>query len=87
VSARHGFSEDPAVPRVLALLGAKGLEVDLATASFFLGRETLLATNRPGMAIWRERLFAVMARNARRATKFFCLPPDRVIELGTEIEL
>ena len=87
VSARHGFSEDPAVPRVLALLGTKGLEIDPATASFFLGRETLLATNRPGMAIWRERLFAVMARNARRATKFFCLPPERVIELGTEIEL
>jgi KUP system potassium uptake protein len=87
VSARHGFAEDPVVPAVLALLHDKGLDVNLATASFFLGRETLLATNRPGMAIWRERLFAVMARNARRATKFFCLPPERVIELGTEIEL
>jgi KUP system potassium uptake protein len=87
VVARHGFSEDPEVPPVLALLFSKGLEIDPAQVTFFLGRETLLATNRPGMAIWRERLFAVMARNARRATKFFCLPPERVVELGTEIEL
>jgi KUP system potassium uptake protein len=87
VIARHGFSEDPEVPPVLALLFSKGLEIDPAQVTFFLGRETLLATNRPGMAIWRERLFAVMARNARRATKFFCLPPERVVELGTEIEL
>jgi KUP system potassium uptake protein len=87
VVARHGFSEDPEVPPLLALLFSKGLEVDPAQVTFFLGRETLLATNRPGMAIWRERLFAVLARNARRATKFFCLPPERVVELGTEIEL
>ncbi|NUO95408.1 MAG: hypothetical protein HOQ14_13055, partial [Gemmatimonadaceae bacterium] len=53
----------------------------------FLGRETLLATNRPGMAIWREKLFAALSRNARRATKYFCLPSSRVVELGTEIEL
>jgi KUP system potassium uptake protein len=87
VIARHGFSEDPAVPAVLALLAVRGVEVDPQEATFFLGRETLLATNRPGMAIWRERLFALLARNARRATKFFCLPPERVVELGTEIEL
>jgi KUP system potassium uptake protein len=87
IVARHGFSEDPAVPPVLALLGGRGLEIDPAQVSFFLGRETLLATNRPGMAIWRERLFALLARNARRATKYFCLPPERVVELGTEIEL
>jgi KUP system potassium uptake protein len=87
VVAHHGFSEDPEVPPLLALLFSKGLEVDPDQVTFFLGRETLLATNRPGMAIWRERLFAVLARNARRATKFFCLPPERVVELGTEIEL
>jgi KUP system potassium uptake protein len=87
VIARHGFAEDPEVPPVLKRLGSLGLTVDLADTTFFLGRETLLATNRPGMAIWRERLFATLSRNARRATKYFCLPSNRVVELGTEIEL
>jgi KUP system potassium uptake protein len=87
VVARHGFTEDPNVPRVLEWLGDLGLVVDADDTTFFLGRETLLATKRPGMALWRERLFAVLARNARRATKFFCLPTERVVELGTEIEL
>ena len=87
VIARHGFAEDPQVPPVLKRLAAHGLPVDPAETTFFLGRETLLATNRPGMAIWREKLFAALARNARRATKYFCLPSDRVVELGTEIEL
>jgi KUP system potassium uptake protein len=75
------------VPSVLKRLAALGLEVDPAETSFFVGRETLLATNRPGMAIWREKLFAALSRNARRATKYFCLPSNRVVELGAEIEL
>jgi KUP system potassium uptake protein len=87
VVARHGFAEDPAVPAVLERLRREGLDIDPAQATFFLGHETLLATDRPGMAIWRERLFALLSRNARRATKFFRLPPDRVCELGAEIEL
>jgi len=87
VIARHGFVEDPEVPPILERTAALGLVIDPADTTFFLGRETLLATNRPGMALWRERLFAVLARNARRATKFFRLPSERVVELGTEIEL
>jgi KUP system potassium uptake protein len=87
VIARHGFTEDPAVPPVLERLATLGLDVDLADTTFFLGRETLLATNRPGMAIWREKLFATLSRNARRATKYFRLPSNRVVELGAEIEL
>ena len=87
VVARHGFAEDPEVPPVLKRLAAHGLVIDPSDTTFFLGRETLLATNRPGMAIWREKLFAILARNARRATKFFRLPSDRVVELGAEIEL
>jgi KUP system potassium uptake protein len=87
VIARHGFTEDPEVPPVLKRLAAQGLEIDPADTTFFLGRETLLATNRPGMAIWREKLFVFLARNARRATKYFRLPSDRVVELGAEIEL
>jgi KUP system potassium uptake protein len=87
VVASHGFAEDAEVPAVLERLRREDMAVDPKDATFFLGRETLLATNRPGMALWRERLFARMSRNARRATKFFKLPPERVVELGTEIEL
>jgi KUP system potassium uptake protein len=87
VVAQHGFTEDPDVPAVLDRLREIGLDVDPGATTFFLGRETLLVTERPGMAMWRERLFAVLARNARRATKFFHLPPERVVELGAEIEL
>ena len=87
VIARHGFAEDPEVPPLLKRLAAQGLTIDPAETTFFLGKETLLATKRPGMAIWREKLFATLARNARRATKYFCLPSDRVMELGAEIEL
>jgi KUP system potassium uptake protein len=57
------------------------------STTFFLGRETLIASSRPGMAIWRERLFALMSRNAQRATAYFRIPPNRVVELGTQIEL
>lgn len=55
--------------------------------SYFLGRETLIASRKPGMALWREKLFALMSRNARTATSFFNLPPNRVVELGAQIEL
>jgi KUP system potassium uptake protein len=87
VIARHGFAEDPGVPELLDQLRLDELHVDKSDTTFFLGRETLLATDRPGMAIWRERLFTVLSRNARRATVFFRLPPDRVVELGAQIEL
>ena len=87
VVARFGFSEDPEVPALLERLPQHGLEIDPEQSTYFLGRETLLATDRPGMAIWRERLFALLSRNARRATRYFRLPPGRVCELGTEIEL
>ena len=87
VVAHHGFAEDIDVPTVLGWLKEKGINVDVSDTTFFLGRETLLATDRPGMALWRERLFALLSRNARRATKFFRLPPDRVCGLGAEIEL
>jgi K+ transporter len=53
----------------------------------FLGRETLIATKTPGMAMWRERLFVLMARNAVRATAFFRLPAERVVELGVQVEM
>ena len=87
VSARYGFAEDPEVPAVLERCRQQGLEIDPAQTTFFVGRETLLATERPGMALWRERLFASLARNARRATRYFKIPPSRVVEVGAEIEL
>jgi KUP system potassium uptake protein len=87
VVGRFGFAEDPDVPCLFRELATAGLQVEMAESSFFLGRETLYATKRPGMAIWRERLFTVLARNARRATAYFRLPRERVVEIGAEIEL
>ena len=87
VSAKFGFAEDSDVPVVLELASRNGMTIDPATSTFFMGREILLATERPGMAIWRERLYARLARNARRATRYFNIPSNRVVELGAEIEL
>jgi KUP system potassium uptake protein len=87
VTVAYGFMEEPDVPAALEGLSAHGLHVDLATTTFFLGRETLLATNRPGMAVWREQLFVLMSSNAMRATTFFKIPSERVVELGMQLEL
>ncbi|HET8655630.1 MAG TPA: potassium transporter Kup [Longimicrobiaceae bacterium] len=87
VVLRYGFMEDPDVPAALRRIQVDGLDLRPMRTSFFLGRETLIASKRPGMAIWREKLFAFMSRNARTATSFFGLPPNRVIELGAQIEL
>ncbi|HEX6040033.1 potassium transporter Kup [Longimicrobium sp.] len=87
VLLRYGFTEDPDIPSGLALAKKKGLVFKPMETSYFLGRETLIASRNPGMAIWREHLFSVMSRNARSATSFFGLPPNRVVELGAQIEL
>lgn len=85
--ARYGFAEDPEVPKLFEHLEVDGEHFELEETTFFLGRENLRATDKPGMALWREKLFALMSRNARRATSYFRLPPDRVIEVGTQIRL
>ncbi len=87
VILHYGFMEMPNVPRDLALARHAGLQIKMKEVSYFLGRERLFASKQPGMAIWREKLFAVLSRNARPATDFFRLPPGRVVELGTQIEL
>lgn len=87
IVARYGFMEIPEVPALLASVEVPGVSFDPASTSFFLGRETLLATSRPGMAIWRERLFSWMVRNAQGAALYFRLPTNRVVELGAQIEL
>lgn len=85
VILRYGFMQSPNVPRALQALNVPGIDPRYLT--YFIGRESLLATPRPGMAIWRERLFAVMSRNTRSAASFFRLPPDQVVEIGARVEL
>jgi len=87
VKAYYGFMESPNIPRVLERLGKKGLAIDIYTTSFFLGRETLLPTGASPMTKWRKHLFIFMSRNAWNATSFFRVPPDRVVELGNQVEI
>jgi KUP system potassium uptake protein len=87
VTARYGFMQDPDIKEVLDACRELGLDIHVDNATFFLGRETLIATQRPGMAIWREKLFSYMTRNALRATAFFRIPPNQVFEVGAQVEL
>ena len=87
VTLRYGFMEEPGVPEAISDARARGLPIDKDDITYFLGRETLLPANHPGMAPWREKLFALMSRNAMRATAFFRIPPERVVELGMQVEL
>jgi KUP system potassium uptake protein len=87
VRARFGFFEEPSVPKVLALAAEQGLEFKEIETTFFLSRETIVPSKNPGMALWRESLFAVMARNAQSATAFFRIPANRVVELGMQVEI
>lgn len=87
VIASYGFMESPNMPEIIELVNKKGVSIDIYTTSFFLGRETLFATGAAPMAHWRKILFIFMSRNAWNATSFFRLPPDRVVELGNQVEL
>ncbi len=83
----YGFTEDPDVPELLENCGRKGFSFDMMETSFFVSRETLIATVAPGMALWREKLFVSMSKNATKASEFFQIPTNRVVELGTQVEL
>lgn len=87
VTMHFGFMEDPNIPAALAHASTPAFPIVLEETTFFLGTETLLVTKRPGMALWRERLFVLMSRNALRATSFFKIPPERVVEIGMQVEL
>jgi KUP system potassium uptake protein len=87
VVLRYGFMEEIDVPTALAQLKGVGPQCKMMDTSFFLARQTLLASSRPGMAIWREKLFAWMLRNAESAMEFFKLPTNRVVELGSQVEI
>ncbi len=85
--AHFGFKDEPDVPAALAACQRFGLEFNMMQTSFFLSRETIISTGIPGMAPWREHLFIAMARNAESAMSFFKIPTNRVIELGSQVEI
>lgn len=87
VILRYGFMDELNVPEQLGKLEGCGPACKMMDTSFFLARQTLISTARPGMAIWRERLFAWMLRNSESAMEFFKLPPNRVVELGSQVEI
>jgi KUP system potassium uptake protein len=83
----YGFMDDVDIPAALALLKGCGGDFQPMATSFFLGRQKVIPSKRPGMAVWREQLFAWMTRTSESAMDFFKLPTNRVIELGTQIEI
>ena len=83
----YGFKDETNIPSALELCAAQGLEFNMMDTSFFLSRETLIPSAKPGMALWREKLFISMARNAGSVTTYFQIPTNRVVELGTQVEL
>ena len=87
VVAKYGFMQDPDIPQLLEKIDHPGLEFPPGNTTYFLGRESLFPSRKAGMALWREKLFSVLSRNALPATNFFRLPPNRVVELGAQIEL
>jgi KUP system potassium uptake protein len=87
VLAFYGFMETPNVPDIMERASRLGLQTELFTTTYFLGRETLLTTGRSKMSQWRKSLFTFMARNAQTPMTYFGLPPDRVVEIGVQIEL
>jgi KUP system potassium uptake protein len=87
VVLRYGFLEETDVPAALKQVDMCGEPFEMMKTSFFLSRQTLLPSARPGMPIWREKLFAWMLRNAAGAMEFFRLPTNRVVELGSQVEI
>ncbi|MET0203731.1 MAG: potassium transporter Kup [Casimicrobiaceae bacterium] len=87
MTTNYGFKEDPDIPALLEECGRKGFAFDMMETSFFVSRETLIPTVAPGMALWREKLFVSMSKNATKASEFFQIPTNRVVELGTQVEL
>jgi KUP system potassium uptake protein len=86
VIANYGFMQSPNIPEVLMFVAARGVPVPPMETSYYLGRERLVLTGQAKMPRWRKSLFALMSRNARSATEFFQIPPNRVVELGAQIE-
>lgn len=87
IIARCGFMESPDIRRILQRCAAHGCEIPLQETSFFLSRLGFLATPKPGMAIWRERIFVFLSRNTQRASSYFHLPAEQVVEIGLVLEI
>ncbi len=87
VVLRYGFMEEVDVPAALKRVHTCGADFKMMDTSFFLSRQTLLPSERPGMMLWREKLFSWMLRNAESAMEFFRLPTNRVVELGSQVEI
>jgi KUP system potassium uptake protein len=87
ITGYYGFKEQPDVPALLAECASQNMEFDMMDTSFFLSRERIIASVAPGMALWREKLFVAMSRNSAAATDFFQIPTNRVVELGTQVEI
>jgi len=83
----YGFMDRTNIPQAIELIKNEGVEIDTSQVSYFLGRETLIVNGKMGMPIWRETIFAVLSRNAQRATRYFNLPAEKVFEVGTNIEI
>ena len=79
--------ETPNVPQILRLCRLQGLDIDALSASFFIGRETLIPSDKPDLNPWQEKIFLVMFRNASSPIQFFKVPPERVVELGVQFEV
>jgi len=87
LTGHYGFLEDPNIPELFEVAAAQGLRIDMDDVTYFLGREALRVTQAPGMARWREHLFAFMSRNSTPAANYFSLPMDQTIEVGVQVEL
>ena len=87
LEAHYGFKESPNVPRALVSCASLGLKFDLMETSFFLGHEKLVPGLHSKMYHWRDRIFIWMSRNAVSATEFFRIPSNRVVEVGTQVEM
>ena len=86
VIAHYGFQEIPKIEQIFLLCEKMNVKLDMKNATFFLGRETIIPTDQPGMALWREALFSFMLRNSQRATAFFGIPAEQVLEVGIRVE-
>ncbi len=87
VRVAYGFMQTPNIPRIIEMCRFHGIDMHWEDITFFFGRETLIATDRVGMAKWREHLFIFLSRNAQTAMEFFRIPPEKVVELGIQVEL
>ncbi len=85
VTVKYGFKDEPDLPRDLALCAKYGLEIDTMDTSYFIGKESLIASHKSGMAYWRKKIFIGLFRTAETITNQFKLPPNRVVELGSQL--